>query len=96
MTAQISRDAEVLAYCLFGMPMSRDHRVTFARPEIIHPRTRAAFDELTEAGMLEPMPAGELPPGAAGWRATSAMGTPWSRYRKPLRSESFPLTQEDA
>lgn len=92
--SKISRDAEVVAYCLFGMPMSANHSVTFQRPHIIHPRTRAAFDELTAAGMLEPIPEAEIGRGTMGWRATKKMGRPWSLYAKPTEADSFPITTE--
>lgn len=95
--SEVSRDAQTVAYCMFlmGPPVC----LAFDRPHIIHPRTRAALDELTEAGLLEVMPSGVLPRGGAGWKAASHL-CPLKDFRDQgipritSSDSSFPITTE--
>jgi hypothetical protein len=94
---EVSRDAQVVAYCLFcmGGPTS----ATFQRPHAIHQRTRAGLDELTMAGLLEPVDPKTLPRTAMGWKATEAMGMPMRDFDKfgiPAITEddTFPITTD--
>lgn len=91
-TSTLSRDAEIVAYALFltGAPC----QLIFNRPHIIHPRTRAALDELTQAGMLAAVDAKALTKGAMGWQATAEMGFPIRDLKPPTKAESFPVTTE--
>ena len=88
----LTRDAEVVLYCLFGMGSLSS--VTFARRHIIHPRALAAFEELASAGLIAPIDADVLPPGSKGWRGTYRTGNPWQDYAEPTTDESFPMTTE--
>lgn len=90
---EVSRDAQVVAYGLFltGRPQS----LSFKRPHIIHPRTKAALDELTEGGFLERMDHHD----AAMWRATEKLGMPMRDFpnlkiKVPTKADSFPITTE--
>lgn len=92
----VSRDAQVVAYCLFLM--GRPTQVTFNRPHIIHPRTRAALDELASAGLLEVMDTSKLPRGAMGWQAVKGL-RPMLDFKEQgipaiTKDESFPVTTE--
>jgi uncharacterized membrane protein len=91
-TKPLSRDAEIVAYALFttGTPS----QVILNRPRIIHPRTRAALDELTKAGMLAAINAKMLARGAMGWLATAKMGVPMLDLKAPTKAESLPVTTE--
>ena len=60
----------------------------------MHSRTRAALDELTQAGMLEPIDARTLARGAMGWQATDKMGIPMRDLKAPTKEESFSITTE--
>lgn len=85
-----SRDAQVVAYCLFSMGSVAS--VTFAEPSRIHPRTLAALQELEQREMIRPMGEHRLPPGQKGWKATEKMGNPMRDYPAPTKRESFPMT----
>jgi len=94
---QVSRDAQIVAYCLFLM--GRPTSAMFHRPHIIHPRARCGLDELTSCGLLELVPASSLPRGSMGWKATEAMGMPMRDFekfgiREITRDEAFPITTE--
>lgn len=86
----LSRDAQVVAYCLFGFgpPTS----LTFARPHIITPRALAALDELAAAGLITPMDPNLLPRGSRGWKATDKIGRPMRDFAAPTDEDSFPIT----
>lgn len=88
----LSRDAQIVAYCMFGFGEKAE--LTFNRPHIIHPRTQTALDEMVKAGMLVPMDAATLPPGALGWKATALMGNPMEDFPAPKKGEGFPITTE--
>ena len=91
-THTLSRDAETVAHALF--PTGAPCQLIFNRPHIIHPRTRAALNELTQAGMLAAVDAKELAKGAMGWQATAKMGFPIRDLKRPTKAESFPVTTE--
>lgn len=91
-TTTLSRDAEIVANALF--PTGAPCELIFNRPHIIHPRTRAALDELTQAGMLAPIDAKTLASGAMGWQATAKMGFPIRDLKRVTKAESFPVTTE--
>lgn len=88
----LSRDAQIVAYCLFGF--GKPASLTFERPHIIHPRTLAALEELVAAGRIKPMDGGVLPQNAKGWKATDLIGNPMKDFRAPKKSESWPITTE--
>lgn len=88
----LSRDAQIVAYVLFGMGAVTS--VTYQRPHIITPRAMMALHELESAGMIEPIDPNHLPPDAKGWKATDKIGDPWTDYAEPTAQESFPLTSE--
>lgn len=90
--AQISRDAEIVLSCLFMM--GKPTKLQFARPHIIHPRTKAALDELTAAGLIDVMPAKELPKGTAGWTGNDKTLQACKGFKRPTAEESFPITAE--
>ena len=82
----ISRDAQIIAVSLFafGVPQA----VNFARGEAsIHPRTLAALNELTEAGLIT-----RSTGWAARWEAAEAIGTPINDFEAIGPGESFPIT----
>lgn len=83
----LSRDAEIVACALFTT--GRPSQVIFNRPHIIHPRTRAALDELTKAGMLIPVGSKELAKGAMGWQATDKIGFPLRDLKHRLEPRAF-------
>lgn len=87
----ISRDAQIVAQGLFGRLGSKV-RATFHCPHIIHPRARAALDELTAAGMLVAVDPNELPAGRLAWAATDKIGKPLTDYPLMTEAESFPIT----
>lgn len=89
---ELSRDAQIVAAGLFGLGSKAS--VSFQRPHIIHPRTRAAIEELKAAGMIEDLPAHKLARGAEGWRGTEKIGFPLADFKKMEESESFPITTE--
>lgn len=91
-TKSLSRDAEIVAYALFHT--GKPSQVIFNRPHIMHSRTHAALDELTQAGMLKPIDARTLARGAMGWQATDKMGIPLRDLQAPTKDESFPVTTE--
>lgn len=88
----LSRDAQVVAYCLFGMGAVTT--VTFDRSHVITPRAKTAFDELAKAGMIEPFDPNKLPVGHQGWKATLKIGHPWSELAEPTEHEVFPITSD--
>lgn len=92
MTTAISRDAEIVLSCLFMM--GRPTKLQFARPNIIHPRTKAALEELTNAGLIDTMPAKELPKGSAGWQGNNNTLAACQGIKRPSKDESFPITTE--
>jgi hypothetical protein len=83
----LSRDAEVVAVCCFGAATE----MAFARPQVIHPRTRVALDELTAASLLRM----EVRPyGAVAWTPTPAMGKLIRHFPMSRQAESFPIFDE--
>lgn len=88
----LSRDAEVVLYCLFmfGGPT----KVMFKRAHIIHPRTRAGMDELAAAGLVDVMPESEVGKDGAGWQGNANTRAAWKACKKPTDAESFPITTE--
>jgi hypothetical protein len=85
----LSRDAEVVAACCFGFGAMRE--IVFARPQVIHPRTRVALDELTAAGLLRV----EVRIfGAVAWIQAPAMCKTIRCVRMPTTAESFPITDD--
>lgn len=85
----ISRDAEIVALCVFGFGTST--KLTFQRPHVIHPRMRAGLDDLVAAGMLTV----SEDRGAKTWQRTDAMGSPAKLYRPPEKGESFTFTIDE-
>lgn len=88
----LSRDAQIVAISLFGFGPRAS--VSFRRPHIIHPRTKAGIDELKAANLIEEIDPDELPRGAQGWRGKEELGFPMIDFKKPEESECFPLTNE--
>lgn len=87
--SKLSSDAHMVAGGLFmmGAPML----LSFKRPHIIHPRTLAALNELSEAGLLADAP-DEVQKGGKAWRALPEMGRPISWAK--MTGESWPVTTE--
>ncbi|GLR77491.1 hypothetical protein HUE56_29325 (plasmid) [Azospirillum oryzae] len=85
----LSRDAQVVAYRLFGMGAVTT--ITFEPPHFISSRALAAFDELARAGMIQPFDPKKLPDGSKGWQATPRIGRPWSEIPEPTEAELFPI-----
>lgn len=87
--AELSRDAEIVALCWFSI--GGQTRLKFHRPHIIHPRMRAALDELTTAGILARE---DDPRGPKEW--TPAIDMKFCRkFKAPAKDESFPMTIEE-
>ncbi|MDB5848252.1 MAG: hypothetical protein JWP29_2004 [Rhodoferax sp.] len=84
----LSKDAEGFAYSMWRI-MSPE--LSFQRPHIIHPRTRAALDELTGAGLLTRT---DDKRGPMAWRPTDAMAIAVKKFRKPGPDVNFPMTTE--
>lgn len=90
--SKLSRDAQVVAYRLFGMGAVTT--ITFEPSHVITSRALAAFDELARAGMIKPFDHKKLPDGCKGWQATPRIGRPWSELSEPTEAELFPITSE--
>lgn len=87
----LSRDAEIVALCWFGI--GGQTTIRFQRPRIIHPRMRAALDELTIAGILA---RADDPRGPQEWKP--AVDMKFSRkFKQPdaKKGESFSMTIDE-
>jgi hypothetical protein len=62
--------------------------LTFQRPHVIHPRMRAALDELTASGLL----AVTEDRGAMSWAPTASMAPAAMGFKLPSNAEGFPMT----
>ncbi len=89
--AGVSRDASIIAMCLFASGVKTE--LLFRRAHIIHPRTRAAIDELVKAGYAVEKP-DAAPKGGMAWRGTEKLGFPLVEIVRPTKAEAFPITTE--
>lgn len=89
----LSRDAQIIASTFFSM--GRVCRVSFACRRELTARVRKAFAELEDAGMIEPLPAGNLLYGTFGWQATAKIGRPISDFPRFQEHECFPVYLAD-
>ena len=89
-TTDLSQDARTIAAGFWSLDGVMTE-LTFARAHIIHPRARAALDELTAAGFLFRR---DKRKGSATWKPTSTMH-PFARtLPRPTDADSFPMTRE--
>lgn len=88
---EISRKTQLVAQALFGMGAKSS--VVFKTPSRISAECQAGIDELVAARMIEPLPKGDIPRGAVGWKGTDKIGFPMLDYMRPSLDEIFYLTK---
>lgn len=90
--ADLSRDARSLAYTQAIYASMGDAKITFHRPEKIHPRTKAALDELIADGWFRE---DWGPQGAVTYSAVEPRIFKALDFGEPDRADSFPLRLPD-
>lgn len=91
-SAELSRDARSLAFTQAIYAGMGEATITFQRPEKIHPRAKAAFDELVAGGWFEEK---HDTRGAVTYRAVKPKIFDATSFGEPDRADSFPLRLPD-